>query len=203
MKGAVGITRMVVTARIPLFFTLRATRLMRGPITRRSRSAPSQRPVAAPPVADEVPPATLPLGLKAAEPAPGREAPAVQAEVEPEIEPSVETEPEGRPVVADGGGPEEPSEEIASVTLAELYFNQGFPDKAETLLRQLLAREPGNERARARLQEIEAREARVQAEARQVAAVVGPGADAKAVRRQAIVRAIAELEKLLAAIRKG
>jgi DNA-binding SARP family transcriptional activator len=95
------------------------------------------------------------------------------------------------------------SEEIASVTLAELYFNQGFGDKAVSVLRQLLQREPQNERALARLAEIDAREAKLEAEQAKLAADSGPGADPQALRRQAIERTISQLEKMLAAIRKG
>ena len=43
-----------------------------------------------------------------------------------------------------------------SPTLAELYFNQGFTEKAIEVYRQLLERDPGNERARARVAELEA-----------------------------------------------
>ena len=95
------------------------------------------------------------------------------------------------------------TDEIASVTLAELYFNQGFTDKAVEVLKQLLQREPGNERARARLAEIEERDGRVRAEQAQMPAATGSDADPKALRRQAIERTIAQLEKMLAAIRKG
>jgi hypothetical protein len=139
-------------------------------------------PVASPPPSPEPvapePPPPVPEPLAAAPPAP--EPPAVELPA----------------AVA-------PSEEMASVTLAELYFNQGFADKAIDVLKRLLAREPENERARARLLELEAREAQLAAEQQRVAAVVGPGVDAKAVRRQAIARTIAELEKLLAAVRRG
>jgi predicted Zn-dependent protease len=89
------------------------------------------------------------------------------------------------------------------VTLAELYFNQGFTDKAVDVLRQLLQREPGNERARSRLAEIEDREGRVLAEQAQVAAASASDTDRRALRRQAIERTISQLEKMLAAIRKG
>jgi DNA-binding SARP family transcriptional activator len=89
------------------------------------------------------------------------------------------------------------------VTLAELYFNQGFTDRAIEVLKQLLQREPANERARARLAEIEDREGRVKAEQAQLTASSSPDADARTLRRQAIERTIARLEKMLAAIRKG
>ena len=89
------------------------------------------------------------------------------------------------------------------MTLAELYFNQGFTDKAVEFLKQLLQREPGNERARARLAEIQDRESRVMAEQAQVTPAPAPDADGRALRRQAIERTIAQLEKMLASIRKG
>jgi len=155
-------------------------------------------------------------------PAPAPERP---LEVEPEVEAEQPSEPPAAPapaevaqaappappppmpetpleVKAPVSGPA-PTEEIASVTLAELYFNQGFADKAVAVLKQLLIREPGNERARARLTEIEAREARLQVEQAQVAAATGPGVDQRALRRQAIQRTIAQLEKMLKAVRKG
>ena len=44
---------------------------------------------------------------------------------------------------------------LTSPTLGELYFNQGFTDKAIEVYRELSAREPGNERLAARLRELE------------------------------------------------
>src|SRR6188768_4073423 len=43
-----------------------------------------------------------------------------------------------------------------SPTLGELYFNQGFTEKAVEVYRALSTREPGNERLAARLKELEA-----------------------------------------------
>jgi hypothetical protein len=80
-----------------------------------------------------------------------------------------------------------PEAEIASVTLAELYLGQGVREKAVLVLRQVIAREPGNTRAHARLAEIEE----------------APGADSRAARRQALERTIARLEGMLAAVRRG
>jgi hypothetical protein len=54
--------------------------------------------------------------------------------------------PEGEPA----------SGELMSPTLAELYFNQGFTDKAIEVYRQLLDREPDNTRLRRRLDELQA-----------------------------------------------
>jgi len=95
------------------------------------------------------------------------------------------------------------ADELTSSTLAELYFNQGFTDKAIEVYRQLLQREPGNQRGRTRLAELEALERRLAEEETRAAGAAGGGpADAAAGRRQAIERTIARLEGLLAALRK-
>jgi len=95
------------------------------------------------------------------------------------------------------------ADELTSSTLAELYFNQGFTDKAIEVYRQLLQREPGNDRARTRLSELEALERRLKEEEGRVAASAAGGTgDAAAARRQAIERTIARLEGLLTALRK-
>ncbi len=70
-------------------------------------------------------------------------------------------------------------ESLASATLAELYFTQGMTQRAVEVYRQVLAREPGNPQARARLAELEGRE--------------GDAAERKR-------RTIARLEALLAAV---
>jgi predicted Zn-dependent protease len=77
---------------------------------------------------------------------------------------------------------------LASSTLAELYYRQGLGDRAIEVYRQLLADEPGNERARTRLGELE----------REVAS---SPQDARAARRRTLERTIAGLEGLLAALR--
>jgi tetratricopeptide (TPR) repeat protein len=78
-----------------------------------------------------------------------------------------------------------PDEPIASGTLAELYFNQGFPRRAVEVYQQVLSREPGNERARARLAELEA-------------SLAGPaptrGSEAPEARRARLQRTIDRLE---------
>lgn len=94
---------------------------------------------------------------------------------------------------------------LISPTLGELYFNQGFTDRAIEVYRELSAREPGNERLSARLRELEKVQRTLSAEP---AAPERPGkpepADGSADdRRQAIERTIARLEGLLSAIRKG
>jgi hypothetical protein len=58
---------------------------------------------------------------------------------------------------------ERPGEDVPSVsspTLAELYFQQGSPEMALEVYRELLVREPGNERASGRVRDIEALVAR-------------------------------------------
>jgi hypothetical protein len=146
---------------------------------------------------------------------PGGAAPlAVESEVVAEVEPLVEPEPapaaeaslEAPTVVAEAG-PEPP---LASPTLGELYFNQGFTDKALEVYRQLLEREPANERVRARLAEIQALDRHLRAEElREAPAPAGPAPaapaepDQRSRRREAVERTIARLEGFLAAVRKG
>lgn len=101
-----------------------------------------------------------------------------------------------------------------SPTLAELYFNQGFTDKAVEVYRQLLDREPDNDRLRRRLQELQAPVPASSAApavpalpaspapTAAAAAAPGPSSDA-AIRRVALERTIARLEGMLAAIKKG
>jgi len=45
---------------------------------------------------------------------------------------------------------------VATLTLADIYFQQGLKEQALQIYRQLLEREPENETARKRIQEIEA-----------------------------------------------
>lgn len=159
--------------------------------------------------------------------------PVVEPEIEPVVEPEEprpetmpfvkvaapevaagETQFEAEAVVAAGAleaavaappaGVEVPaSEEIASATLAELYYEQGFPERAIEVYRALLARDPGHERARSRIAEIESLAARAGLETPPVAAAAaaGPAGDRTA-RRAAVERQIARLEAMLAAIRK-
>jgi len=94
-----------------------------------------------------------------------------------ETAPARETEP--------APAPESTSGELTSPTLAELYFKQGFPDKAIEVYRQLVEREPGNDRLRRRLAELQ------------------DSPPMPASRRVALERTIAKLEGMLAAIKKG
>jgi tetratricopeptide (TPR) repeat protein len=142
--------------------------------------------------------------------------PEPQSFVEPEPEPQsfVEPEPEPEPVAEIGPEPVpaaaalESGAAFASPTLAELYFNQGFMEKAVEVYRQLLERDPGNDRARARLTEIEALERHLRAVEKQEEANVAapragsPEGDRGARRREAIERTIERLEGFLAAVRK-
>jgi tetratricopeptide (TPR) repeat protein len=76
---------------------------------------------------------------------------------------------------------------FSSSTLAELYLRQGVVDRAVEVYRQVLAEEPGNDRARSRLAEIES----------------SPSpAEARAARRKALERTIAGLEALLAVLQR-
>jgi len=87
--------------------------------------------------------------------------------------------------------------EMASVTLAELYFNQGLVDRAVELYRQLVQREPGNARNRARLVELEGIERHLSE------AVPAVADDGRLARRRALERTIARLEDLLAVVKRG
>jgi tetratricopeptide (TPR) repeat protein len=95
---------------------------------------------------------------------------------------------------------------LASSTLAELYFNQGFPEKAIEVYRRLLDLEPGNDRARARLAELH--EMIAPPAPPPVAVTAAPAASGeaekeRAARRQALERTIERLESLRAALQKG
>jgi hypothetical protein len=101
--------------------------------------------------------------------------------------------------------------ELVSPTLAELYFNQGFPEKAIDVYRRLLERDPGNERARLRVAELQqiaaaprerGADGQLRGE-REAAAPADQGEMARAARRQALERTIERLESLRAALRKG
>jgi hypothetical protein len=91
---------------------------------------------------------------------------------------------------------------LYSSTLAELYFQQGFTRQAIDVYEQLLAREPGNERLRARLTELEAYD-RQEAGSTVSAPPPPPAVDPKARRREAIGRTISRLETLLQATRRA
>jgi Flp pilus assembly protein TadD len=121
----------------------------------------------------------------------------------PAAAPPVIASPEPIPAPPPAAEPPSPAADLSSATLAELYFNQGFTDKALDVYRQLVEREPGNERARARMAEIEALDRHLRdEEARGPQPEPGAPADPAAVRRKAIERTIARLEAMLAAVKK-
>jgi hypothetical protein len=102
------------------------------------------------------------------------------------------------PAAAPPAAPAAEAAGVATPTLAELYFNQGATERAIGVYQDVLRREPGNERARARLRELEALEQHLQAVA---APPTGGGG-----RRERLERTIARLEGLLQvvqAMRRG
>jgi len=135
---------------------------------------PPPRVVPPPPPPAPAPPARAPQPAPAPQPA---AAPLPSAARPPEPAPA--------PAPAPAAAPEPASGELTSPTLAELYFKQGFPEKAIEVYRQLVDREPGNDRLRRRLAELQGE----------------PPAPAS--RRAALERTIARLEGMLAAIKKG
>ncbi len=93
-----------------------------------------------------------------------------------------------------------PVPELSSPTLAELYFSQGVPEQAAVVYRQILEREPWNERARRRLDEIQAALGGAARQALTEVPLVGgvPGG-----RREVLERTIRRLEALLVAVRES
>jgi len=130
-------------------------------------------------VTDEAAAPTLPRGAVAAEET------VFEAEAQPE---PVEV---ARPVPPPASAPDDAATGAAtpfsSSTLAELYFRQGLVERAVEVYRQVLDEEPGNERARSRLAELES---------------ARPPADARAARRAALERTIGGLEALLIVLQR-
>jgi tetratricopeptide (TPR) repeat protein len=102
------------------------------------------------------------------------------------------------PRVEAPAGPEAPP--LSSSTLAELYFNQGFTRQAIDVYRELLDREPGNERIKARILELEAIERQLDGG---TVSAPPPPSDPRARRREALQRTITRLEGFLAAVRRA
>ncbi len=102
--------------------------------------------------------------------------------------------PEPEPAPSPAPAPEGASSELMSATLAELYFKQGFAEKAVEVYRQLVEREPENDRLSRRLAELQDTRS---------APAAAPHAGTEASRRVALERTIAKLEGMLAAIKKG
>jgi tetratricopeptide (TPR) repeat protein len=98
-------------------------------------------------------PQTSPAPAGKAESMPAAADPATGSSILPpmldEEEAPLEDEEENAPQSAAGAN-------VATVTLAEIYFQQGLREQALQIYRQLLEREPGNESVRKRIQEIEA-----------------------------------------------
>jgi tetratricopeptide (TPR) repeat protein len=162
---------------------------------------PEPEPEAEPPIPPPPPAVAAPEPERVAQVAPPLPPPVFAPTPPPPPARRVEAPPPPPPAAA--RAPEPEADDLTSSTLAELYFNQGFTDKAIEVYRQLLQREPRNERARTRLGELEALERRIKdEETRTASAPGGVAADAAAARRQAIERTIARLEGLLATLRK-
>jgi hypothetical protein len=103
------------------------------------------------------------------------------------LEEAARVEREQQPPPAPALPASPPSPPVASPTLAELYVNQGFVEKAVEVYRELLQRDPGNEKAAQRLAELQ---------------VVAP-TDPVAARRRQVEQTIARLEGFLAAVKRG
>jgi hypothetical protein len=107
-------------------------------------------------------------------------------------------------VAAAPEAPPPPESAIASATLAELYFQQGFVERAAEVYRELLKREPGNARAQIRLRELEAAAAAAPRTGTALAPPVEmtpePPLPRPPDRREALTRTIERLEGLLAAL---
>ena len=145
----------------------------------------------------------------------------VVAEPEGVPEPEVVHVPEESPAPAAASFALAPEANLSTPTLAELYFNQGFADKAIEVYKDLLGREPGNARAAARLAEIEALHPAAPEAAprdipappppaapapeppRRAAPEPVPSADPRARRRHEIEQTIARLEQLRLRLRRA
>jgi tetratricopeptide (TPR) repeat protein len=141
-------------------------------------------PTAKPPgfgLADEAAAPTLPPRVVAAEET------VFEAEAPPAPPSAPAEEPAGAATRAAGEVTSPAGTPFSSSTLAELYLRQGLVDRAVEIYRQVVTEEPRNERARARLAEIES---------------ARPTSEARAARRAALERMIAGLEALLAVVRR-
>jgi len=90
--------------------------------------------------------------------------------------------------LSDPAVPGQAAGEMISATLAEVHVEQGHTDEAKAMYRKLVEREPGNQQARSRLEELESEAA----------------AERSAGDRQGVVRRqIAALERMLEGVRRG
>ena len=171
---------------------------------------PPAAPAAPPPAAfvperetaPEPSPAARAIEVPWSAPPPKRVAPPPPPAPEPVPPPTAAAPPAPEPLRESAAG------ELMSATLAELYFNQGFVEKAVEVYRQLVDREPDNDRLRRRLDELQHPRPAPAPAAAQPAPAVAPAAAAStgpdpASRRMALERTIARLEGMLAAIKKG
>src|SRR5207247_10489674 len=115
----------------------------------RQEAAGGGRGVPAAPVAPRPAPVAAPPSVPRSAPAPAPDPPRATHAPAPPADPGSPAPP-APPVVT----PETAA--LSSSTLAELYFRQGFVDKAIEVYQQLLHREPENDRSRARLGELRA-----------------------------------------------
>jgi tetratricopeptide (TPR) repeat protein len=172
------------------------------PLSSADESFELESPYEAPPTRVGAPPP--PVASLGTEAAVGPEAAPAAAAPLPAPEPTA-AQPPPPPPAAPAAAPAPVAAvedaELNTVTLAELYLSQGVMDKAMEVYRQVLERDPHNERARTRLSEIEALDRRISAE--QALGPAEAGADPQSARRAAIERTITKLEGLLTALRRG
>jgi tetratricopeptide (TPR) repeat protein len=180
--------------------------------------APAAAPASAPPVEPAVDSRTAAIPVPVVAPPPvaaPRPAESAKTVEMPWVPPPPTSPPPSPPPSANAPAPEgeAASGELMSATLAELYFNQGFTEKAIEVYRQLLEREPENDRLRRRLQELQTPVAPIPAPEPPAVLSTAPAPMAAApplappseaaTRRVALERTIARLEGMLAAIKKG
>jgi hypothetical protein len=181
-------------------------------IDRESPAAPEPAPPPAPeplaptpdgsPSFDEPsPPAVEPPAPEAPPPGPPVAEPSAPATGRPsgaEL-PAEDTSPPAPPATASLEPADKTGRPLSSGTLAELYFQQGLLDRAIAVYREVIAGEPGNEAARARLAEIQ-----TEAERSVTGRPAGPSGEGngRAARRRVLERTIERLEALLAIVQR-
>jgi hypothetical protein len=152
--------------------------------------APTDLPVEAEPALQPEPLATSALPTGPAEP--------IVESLNQSFPDEWEEAPAAAPAPPAAPAPQSEPPALSSSTLAELYFNQGFTRQAIDVYRELLEREPANERIRARIVELEAIERAIDG-----GGATPPPGDVKARRREAIERTITRLEGFLATVRRA
>jgi hypothetical protein len=152
-----------------------------------------------PPPAGPAPSAATPTASPEPERAEPSHSPAAPAPPPPSAPPPAPPAAAPAPPVAPPSPAPASSTPFSSPTLAELYLQQGLLERAVEVYRQLVEEEPGNERARRRLAEVEAL---VAAAAADLPARPKEAGDDREVRRRALERTIELLEGLLAVLRR-